>query len=147
MSSRFQSEFLTLTLKLHGPSGRGFNLWQTSLLQYSPTLCPEQTSGLSSSIWNVLFKIVSCSVMAWPPHYLKIHLSNSEDRESLNVGPCVRHRLSSCENLTLFSGNCPLWERIKRSNGSRVLWWNQKALLATKSLLSKQTVSVPYAVV
>lgn len=32
------------------------------------------------------------------------------------------------ENLTLFSGNCPLWEHIKRNNGSSVLWWNPVVL-------------------
>lgn len=41
-----------------------------------------------------------------------------------------------------FSGNCPLWERIKRNNGSSVLCWNQTLLLATSSRLSKHNVSM-----
>lgn len=48
------------------PRWWGFNLWQTSLLQYSE---PWANRGLFCSIGNVLFKIVSCSVMVQPPHY------------------------------------------------------------------------------
>lgn len=40
------------------------------------------------------------------------------------VRKCWSMRTTLTENLTLFSGNCPLWEHMKRNNGSSVLWWN-----------------------
>lgn len=119
--------------------GRGFNLWQTGLLLYTYSV-PKASRGLLCSIWNVLFEIVSHSVMEWPPHYQNIHLSNWEDGESLNVKPCAQYQPSNCENLILFPGNCPLWEHIKRNNGSSVLCWIQTVLLATSSLLGKQSI-------
>lgn len=137
MSSRFQSAFLSLTLQRHGPRGRGFNLWQTSFPNNSAGLCTERTGPLFRSIWDgfVQNTVQQCA---------RTTTSLSKDSFIKFRGRRVLKCCSTCtastgwpENLTLFSGNCPWWEHIKRNNGYSVFRWNQNVLSAPGSVLSE----------
>lgn len=74
---------------------------------------------------------------AQPPRYQNTHLTNSEDRESFNVSPRVHYQLRKPDTV---SGNCPLWECVKRNNGSSVFCWKKTVLLPMSSRLRKHNI-------
>lgn len=49
---------------------------------------------------------------------------------------------SETENLSVFAGNCPLWDHTKKNNGPSVFCLNQMLLLVMDSGLSKLEISI-----